>query len=108
MEMKGKYLITTDHWFIAPDGKQYRSAWGEVVLMDDKILGIKTNRMASNWYAMVGGNDREIIIAGCQIHFAIKCPKKPDNSKMKDYQVDVTKESGKVEYERESYIYIAE
>ena len=22
--MKGKYLITTDNWFVAPDGKSYR------------------------------------------------------------------------------------
>ena len=108
MEMKGKYLITTDHWFVAPDGRQYRSAWGEVQIMDDKFLGVTTNRNSSNWYAMVGGNNREIIIAGCQIHFAIKCPVKPDNSKIKDYQVEVTMKDGKLEYERDSYIYIAE
>ena len=106
--MTGKYLITTDHWFIAPDGKQYRAAWGNVILIDDKFLVIKTNRNSSNWFAKVGGNDREIIIAGCQIHYAIKCPTKPDNSRVKDYQVDATKENGKIEYERESYIYIAE
>lgn len=28
--MTGKYLITTDAWFYAPDRKQYKSVWGEV------------------------------------------------------------------------------
>lgn len=35
--MTGKYLITTDAWFIAPDGKQYRAVWGEVMIKEPKI-----------------------------------------------------------------------
>lgn len=79
--MKGKYLITTDNWFFAADGQLYRAAWGEVEIIEDSFLGVKTNRNATNWFAKVGGNDREVIIAGCQIHYAIKCPNKPDTSK---------------------------
>lgn len=40
---KGKFIITTDHWFYAPDGKMYNAAWGEVKIFPDTILGIKTN-----------------------------------------------------------------
>ena len=32
--MKGKYLITTDAWFIAPDGHSYKAAWGEVEIVE--------------------------------------------------------------------------
>lgn len=46
--MKGKYLITTDNWFIAPDGKSYRAAWGSVEILNDSFLGIQTNRNSSN------------------------------------------------------------
>ena len=66
--MKGKYLITTDDYFIAPDGKEYKCVWGDVQILNDNVLGVKTNRNAVNWYAKVG----DVIIAGCQIHFAIK------------------------------------
>ena len=52
--MKGKYLITTDNWFIAPDGQMYRAVWGDVEVVEDTVLGLKTNRNSSNWYAKVG------------------------------------------------------
>jgi hypothetical protein len=71
--MKGKYLITTDEWFIAPNGKQYKSAWGEVEIVSDAILGIKTNVRSSNWFAKLGSEKNHIIIAGCQIHYAVLC-----------------------------------
>lgn len=68
-----KYLITTDNWFIAPDGEQYKSVFGTVKsIMDDKdALGVKTNRHSSNWFVMIGS----MMIAGCQIHYCIKTGK---------------------------------
>ena len=66
--MKGKYLITTDAWFYAPDGKQYNAVWGEVEIVSDSILGIKTNVRSSNWFAKVGTEHKHVIVAGCQIH----------------------------------------
>ena len=65
-----KYLVTCDNWFLAPDGKQYRAAHGTVkgILSDSETLGIQTNRHSSNWYLEIGS----LIIAGCQIHYAIK------------------------------------
>lgn len=75
--MKGKYLITTNDWFIGPDGSDYKAAWGDVVIMEDKFLGLTTNRNSTNWYARVGTENNHIIIAGCQIHYAVRCEKKP-------------------------------
>jgi hypothetical protein len=103
--MKGKYLITTDNWFVAPDGKQYAAVWGEVETMDDSILGIKTNRNASNWYVRVGNEENHIIIAGCQIHYAVKC-EKPHSSDIEDYTVDNA--TGIHKFTRPTRIYIVE
>lgn len=62
-------LITTDDWFFAPNGQQYKAVFGELigVFSDKETLNIKTNDRSTNWYAMVGG----MIIGGCQIHYAI-------------------------------------
>lgn len=71
--MTGKYLINTDSWFIAPDGKSYTAVFGEVEVLKDEFLGIKTNARSSNWYVKVGDENNHVIIAGCEIHYAIKC-----------------------------------
>ena len=104
--MKGKYLITTDAWFIAPDGKMYRAVWGNVEIVEDTFLGLKTNRNSSNWFAKVGSKDNHVIIAGCQIHYAIRCEKMPNIDRVQDYQTDAN--VGIKEYERPTQIYIAE
>ena len=64
------YLITTDRWFLAPDGNQYKAVFGTVkgISSDGDILGVKTNRASTNWYVAIGN----MIIAGCQIHYCIK------------------------------------
>lgn len=75
------FLITCSNWFVAPDGKQYRSVWGKVEVYSDKeTLGIQTNDRSSNWYAIVGeagNNGKRMIVAGCQIHYACVCIEKP-------------------------------
>ncbi|MBW2961281.1 hypothetical protein [Mesonia aestuariivivens] len=81
--MKGKYLITTDGWFLAPDGQEYRAVWGEVEILEDNVLGLKTNRNSTNWYAKVGSQQTHVIVAGCQIHYAVKSEKKPSAEKSK-------------------------
>lgn len=104
--MKGKYLITSDNWFYAPDGQQYKAAWGNVQILDDLILGIKTNRNSTNWYAKIGSDEKHCIIAGCQIYHAIKCEDKPDTADVLAYDADAA--NGKTEYLRPTNIYIAE
>lgn len=103
--MIGKYLITTDNWFYAPDGKHYCAVWGEVKILEDSFLGIKTNRNASNWFAQIGTEDNHVIVAGCQIHYSVKCETKPNNDLVDDYSA----EAGEVKnYKRPTRIYIAE
>ncbi len=72
------FLITTDAWFVAPDGKMYRAVWGKVeVHTDSDTLGIKTNVRSSNWYAVIGKDKKRVIVAGCQIHYACVSMEKP-------------------------------
>lgn len=104
--MKGKYLITTDNWFTAPDGKLYKAAWGNVEILEDSVLGVKTNRNSSNWYAKVGSTENHIILAGCQIHYAVRCEEKPNTGMAEDWN-SAEVNAGQV-YKRPSMIYIAE
>ena len=103
--MTGNYLITTDNWFIAPDGKYYRSVWGFVEIVQDSFLGVKTNAHSSNWFAKIGTENNHVIVAGCQIHYAIKCEEKPNMDRVMDYHDD--KDQGWLEKERPSQIYCA-
>lgn len=102
--MNGKYLITTDNWFVAPDGKTYRAVWGDVKIIEDDFLGIKTNRNSSNWFAKVGSIDNHVIVAGCQIHYAVRCKNKPNVDEIEDYTTD----GGHKTYKRPTQIWIAE
>lgn len=42
--MTGKYLITTEKYFTAPDGKSYQAVWGDVKILEDSILGVKRKK----------------------------------------------------------------
>lgn len=70
MQIGEKYLITADNWFFAPDGENYRAVFGTVhaVVDSETVLGIKSNRNATNWYVAIG----DMVLAGCQIHYAIR------------------------------------
>lgn len=85
IKMKGKYLITTDNFFFGPDGKQYRAAWGEVQIMAAKdALGFDPNRNSANWYVKVGTEESHVLIAGCQIHFSVKCENMPNDGRVEE------------------------
>lgn len=88
--MKGKYLINTNDWFIAPDGQQYQAVWGEVEILEDDFLGVKTNRNSANWYAKIGNDEEHIIVAGCQIHYAAKCSDRPSDGKTLGWSMDAS------------------
>lgn len=104
--MKGKYLITTDNWFFAPDGKQYKAVWGNVVIVEDSYLGIKTNRNSSNWYARVGNGDTHVLVAGCQIHYAVRCEERPNVEDTQDFMT--SPEVGITVFNRPTNIWCAE
>lgn len=63
-------LVTTDNWFYAPDGAQYRAVFGTVhaVRTAEDTLGVKPNSRSMNWYLEIGN----MTIAGCQIHYVVK------------------------------------
>lgn len=70
IQIDDKVLITTDDWFIAPDGQWYKAVFGTIkgARKDKEFLGIETNRHSTNWYLEIGN----MTIAGCQIHYAVK------------------------------------
>ena len=70
LEIGDMALITTDNWFYAPDGNQYKSVFGTIkgVHNSEETLGIKTNARSTNWYVTIGN----MTIAGCQIHYLLK------------------------------------
>lgn len=72
------YLITCNEYFVAPDGEEYRSAWGKCVLSEAKdAFGFVPLRPSTNWFCRVGDGENSIIIAGCHIHYAIECTMRP-------------------------------
>ena len=106
--MKGKYLITTDAWFIAPDGNQYKASQEEVEILEESFLGIKTNIRATNWYAKVGTESNHIIIAGCQIHYACKCEKRPLMYPVKGWPEKSSISDNYIQSEEPTRIYVFE
>lgn len=103
--MQGKYLISTDNWFFAPNGKQYNAVWGDVEILSDSFLGVKTNYRSANWFAKIGTEKNHVIVAGCQIHYAVKCEEKPNLNNVSDHRVI---DSGCQYFDRPTQIYIAE
>lgn len=73
-----KYLVTTDNWFTAPDGEQYRAVWGtcKVKSIID-VFGFSPSRPSTNWYLEIGEEGKEAIVAGCQIQYAVRCEERP-------------------------------
>jgi hypothetical protein len=104
IEAGEKYLITTDHWFYAPDGKKYRAVWGTARIESDEELGIKTNRNSTNWYVVVG-MDKPFVIAGCQVHYAMRCDEKPNVKQVTDQMYG---ESTYKQFKRFTEIYIVD
>jgi hypothetical protein len=75
-----KYLVTVDDWFIAPDGEQYKSVWGTCRIKTiEEVFGFTPSRPSTNWYMEIGNEDCPCVVAGCRIHYAIACPKRPCN-----------------------------
>ena len=68
-----KYLISTNEWFVAPDGEYYKAVFGTVngIVDAEEMLGIKPNRHSTNWYVSIGN----MLIGGCQIHYCIRTNK---------------------------------
>lgn len=89
MKIGQKYLITTDNWFFAPDGDNYKAVFGTVHSVEDSasVLGIRTNAKSTNWYVVIG----DMVVAGCQIHYAVRAenynPEPPMHEQMHEGQM---------------------
>lgn len=102
IEIGDKAIITTDNWFYAPDGRQYKAVYGTVkaVRSSEDTLGIRTNARSTNWYVEIGN----MTIAGCQIHYLVKSSS-CNFDRVPDYQADA---QGLSEFMRPSSIYDAD
>jgi hypothetical protein len=98
-----KALVTCNAWFYAPDGRQYRAAWGTIkaAINAEQALGIKVNRQSADWYLQVGN----LTIAGCQIHYVVETPHCVLGN-VKDWSASA--EVGIKEYSRPSGVYNAD
>lgn len=77
---------------MAPDGEQYLGTWGKCNIVEAKdCFGFIPLRPSTNWFCQVGEGEGMIIIAGCHIHYAVKCSK-PPVIKAGTYQHEVTKD----------------
>lgn len=95
-------LLTTDNWFYAPDGRQYRGVFGTLygVYTAEATLGVRPNGRSTNWYLEIGG----MVIAGCQIHYAMRAPSF-NSERVMDYTSDA--QHGAKEFERPCHIFNA-
>lgn len=72
------YLITCDSYFIANDGEEYRAVWGKCTIYESKEkFGFVPARPYANWVVEVGKGEKSVIMAGCQVHYAVQCKKRP-------------------------------
>lgn len=102
-------LVTTASWFFAPDGREYRAAWGILHALNttEETLGFKPNTRHTNWFIQVGN----LTIAGCQIQYLVETNEVNIGS-VKDFAPDKTHERFGAyeaeEFTRPSKIYHAE
>lgn len=97
-----KVLVTCSQWFLAPDGNEYRAAFGTLTcIINDNEMNIRMARTHANFYLKVGG----FMIAGCEAKFVIQSDIEPPKGMVKGW---TTHEGKFVEYERPSLIYFAD
>ena len=102
-------LVTTAAWFFAPDGKEYRAAWGLLHSLNttEETLGFKPNARHTNWFIQVGN----LTIAGCQVQYLVQT-NEVNIGTVKDFTQERTHEClgdfSAEEFTRPSKIYHAE
>ena len=98
-----KVLITTNEWFYAPDGQQYRAVFGTFngIKSQEDVLGIKANRGTAGYSIEIGN----MIISGCQINYITKTDE-CSNQDLRHFDSSV--ESGVKFYHVPSAIYFAD
>ena len=69
-----------------------------------EALGVEPNRNSANWMVKVGTEEHHIILAGCQIHYCVSCPDRPNQG---DTSQIFTEDKGEATV-RSNQIYIPE
>lgn len=79
-------LVTTNEWFYAPDGGSYKAVWGRLVAVHttEEDLGFRPSARHTNWMVQVG----DIMIAGCQCLYVIKCDQEPNTGPVSEHVRD--------------------
>lgn len=85
LQINDLVLVTCDDWFFAPDGRTYRAVWGRVkgIVAAKDLIGFDPSRPSTNWYLEIG----DVLIAGCRIHYAVKCATCPKAKTVADFTI---------------------
>lgn len=96
-------LITTQSFFTAPDGKEYKSVWGELKGIHEAkdYFGFIPNRAHANWFIEIGC----MFIMGCQGLYFILCEKEPSTERRQAWTFDAA--NGIKEFDAPTLIYIS-
>lgn len=84
-----KVLVTTSEWFVAPNGRTYKAAWGTLHAINEakESVGFAINRAHANWFIEIGN----MVIAGCQVMYLMEQEQKPNTDVVKDWKGDTGK-----------------
>lgn len=95
-----KVLITCQSFFVAPDGKEYRSVFGTLKGIHEAKdqFGFVPSRQHTNWFIEIG----DMTITGCQVLYCIKIDTDPVLGPAKGWTY---KDDKAIEYERPSLIF---
>ncbi len=83
MITQGKYYLVTGYdWFYNPiTGELCKAAWGKAqILTTEEVFNFKPLRPSTNWFLKLGEGEGSILIAGCQVFYAVECAKRPYES----------------------------
>lgn len=82
-KLEGTYLVTSNKWFVTPDGTEKRAVWGEVEIVKYKDYGITPAEGHAEYMLKVGTEENHVFIAGCHVHYLVKCKRPIDESSFK-------------------------
>ena len=75
---KNPILVSTNNWFKAKDGQDYKTVWGRAIILPvSGLLGFEPGGQSVNWLLIMGSGEDTLIIGGCQIHYIQICPEEP-------------------------------
>ncbi len=80
-------IVTADDWFYGPDGNTYKAVYGQVYVIEtNKLIGFKPEGGSgvANYVFAVGKPGKQIILAGCRVHYVTMCPSRPNSTSILD------------------------